>query len=151
MPVHGEVVLRLRVCLRGECRATFFLCPHCDRGQRYCSLHCRDQIRLDQRRSANRRHQQSPEGRLDHRDRQRAYRCRRALERVTDQGSLLILSPSSSECERMDAISAGALPKADSTWLPRCPEKRSGVWLCCRVCGRTGRFIDPFPPIPRRR
>ncbi|MCY4634783.1 MAG: hypothetical protein OXG04_09840, partial [Acidobacteria bacterium] len=30
------------------------------------------------------RHQQSPEGRLDHRDRQRAYRDRR---RVTDQSS----------------------------------------------------------------
>jgi hypothetical protein len=35
-------------------------------------------------RAARRRHQQSPEGRLDHRDRQRAYRARR---RVMDQGS----------------------------------------------------------------
>ena len=151
MTVHGEAVLRLRVCLRGECQATFFLCPQCDHGQRYCSLQCRGQARLNQRRNANRRHQQSLEGRLDHRDRQRAYRSRRAQERVTDQGSLLILSPSSSECERMDVISAGVLPKSGIAWLQPCPEKRPGVWLCCRVCGRSGRFVDPFPPIPRRR
>ena len=151
MTVPGETVLRLRVCLRGECRATFFLCPQCDRGQRYCSLQCRGQARLKQRRSANRRHQQSPEGRLDHRDRQRAYRSRRAQQRVTDQGSLLILSPSSSQCERMDVISAGVAPNAGKAWLPPGPEKRPGVWLCCRVCGRAGRFVDPFPPIPRRR
>ncbi len=35
----------------------------------------------------HRRHQRSPEGRLDHRDRQRAYRRRHAPARVTDQGS----------------------------------------------------------------
>jgi hypothetical protein len=33
---------------------------------------------MELRRCANRRHQQSPEGRLDHRDRQREYRKRRA-------------------------------------------------------------------------
>ena len=47
---------------------------HCDRGQRYCSVACRPQARLQQRRCANCRHQRSPEGRLDHRDRQREYR-----------------------------------------------------------------------------
>jgi hypothetical protein len=25
------------------------------------------------------------------------------------------------------------------------------VQLRCRICGRIGRFIDPFPRIPRRR
>ena len=57
-----------------------------------------------QRRCANSRHQQSPEGRLDHRDRQRDYRCRRrqAPSGVTDQGSLSITSPASFECGRAD-------------------------------------------------
>jgi hypothetical protein len=32
MAVHGEAVLRLRVCLGNECRTVFFLCSHCDRG-----------------------------------------------------------------------------------------------------------------------
>ena len=52
----------------------FYLCRHCDRGQRYCSARCREKSRRLQRREANRRHQRSPEGRLDHRDRQRAYK-----------------------------------------------------------------------------
>jgi len=98
MAVVGEVVLRPRFCLGSECRALFFLCSRCDRGQRYCSRSCRDQARRRQQRGANRRHQQSPEGRLDHRDRQRQYRHRRAQARVTDQGSLSIAGPALSEC-----------------------------------------------------
>jgi hypothetical protein len=72
----------------------FFICTHCDRGQRYCSSICRRTCRLQQRRAARRRHQHSLEGRLDHRDRQRAYRLRRAAiaralitKSVTDHGS----------------------------------------------------------------
>jgi len=156
MAVAGEVVLRLRVCLAGDCRATFFLCSHCDRGQRYCSLACRRQARLAQRRCANRRHQRSLEGRLDHRDRQREYRRRRAQRapqaRVTDQGSLLIASPASSECGKVDATAIETPPRCEVAWLPpRWPEKRPGICLCCRICGRAGRFVDPFPSIPRRR
>src|SRR4030095_3371827 len=37
----------------------------CDRGQRYCTDRCRSKARREQRRAANRRHQQTPEGRLD--------------------------------------------------------------------------------------
>jgi hypothetical protein len=60
---------------------------------------------------------------------------------VPDHGSLLIASPASSE----RGASSGV------TLLAQRPETRPGVWLCCRVCGRSGRFVDPFPPIPRRR
>jgi len=31
---HGEAVLRQRVCSREECRSVFWICEHCDRGQR---------------------------------------------------------------------------------------------------------------------
>ena len=67
----------------------FYLCPHCDRGQRYCRPHCRDKSRRLQRREANRRYHQSLglEGRIDHRQRQREYR-QRLKARVTDQSSL---------------------------------------------------------------
>jgi len=84
MAGHGEVVLRQRVCF--GCQTVFWICQHCDRGHRYCSLACRTQARLQQRRRANCRHQRSPEGRLDHRDRQRQYRCRQRAS-VTDPGS----------------------------------------------------------------
>ncbi len=151
MAAPGEVVLRQRVCLGSGCRAVFFLCSHCDRGQRYCSLACRDQARLRQRRCANRRHQRSLEGRLDHRDRQREYRRRQAQARVTDQGSLLIASSASSRCGPEQAIPVEVPDRSGAAARPRWPETRPGVWLCCRICGRLGRFIDPFPRIPRRR
>lgn len=155
MAAHTEVILRQRFCHAVECRARFFLCSHCDRGQRYCSIACRDRARLRQRRSANRRHQQSPEGRRDHCDRQERYRRRRAdrarEKSVTDQGSLLIACSASSPCGPVKAP-----PPADSS---RCgtivrwgwPENRIRVGLYCCVCSRAGRFIDQFPPIPRRR
>ena len=155
MAAHGEVLLRQRVCLGSECRAVFFLCAHCDRGQRYCSFACRAQARLRQRRCANRRHQQSPEGRLDHRDRQRQYRQRRAQRalqaRVTDQGSLSIAFSASSSCGPAEATPAEVPASAGVAVRPRWPETRPGRWLRCRICGRLGRFIDPFPRIPRRR
>jgi len=67
-------ILLMRACRL--CRQPFFLCPSCDRGHAYCSLPCRREGRARSLRAAGRRHQQSPEGRLDHRDRQRAYRTR---------------------------------------------------------------------------
>jgi len=150
MAEHGEVVLRQRVCLGRECHAVFYLCSRCDHGQRYCSLACRRRARLHQHRHANRRYQNSPEGRDDHRDRQREYRQRRAQSRVTDQGSILIAFPASSECGKVEATLTDTPLRSSSTELPRWPEKRPGVWLCCRVCGRTGRFVNPFPTIPKR-
>jgi len=81
----ADIVLRQRLCGWGECGRLFFVCRSCWRGQRYCSRGCRIQARRAQCREANRRHQISPEGRLDHRDRQRAYRERRR-QGVTDQG-----------------------------------------------------------------
>jgi hypothetical protein len=60
-----------------KCASLFVLCPSCFRGQAYCSLACRHVARLGLHRAANARHQRSKEGRLDHRDRMRAYRRRR--------------------------------------------------------------------------
>ena len=151
MAAHAEVVLRQRFCHVGECRAMFFLCTHCDRGQRYCSRACSRQARLRQHRSANRRYQQSPEGRLDHRDRQQQYRERRCRARVTDQGSILNVCSASSPCGSVEAVSVDAGKPAAAAVSPPSPENRPGMRLYCRVCGRVGRFIDQFPPIPRRR
>jgi hypothetical protein len=151
MEDHGEVILRQRVCRAQACHAVFWLCLHCDRGQRYCSLACRDDSRLRQRRRANLRHQGSPEGRLDHRDRQRAYRHRQTQSRVTDQGSISITSPASSGCEPVDALTATVSARSDRVLRHARPETRPGVWQCCRICGRPGRFVDTSPRIFRRR
>lgn len=153
MREHDEVILRQRICLGQECHAVFWLCRHCDRGQRYCSLTCRDQARLRQLREANQRHQRSPEGRLDHRDRQREYRERQCEERsrVTDQGSVSITSPALFECERVAARIIAAPEHSVATLRHRGPEVRPEVEQCCRICGRSGRWVDTSPRIFRRR
>ena len=87
MAAHSEVVLRQRVCRASGCNQVFWICRHCDRGQHYCSSLRRQQTRRQQHRLANRRHQQSLEGRQDHRDRQRAYRRRHLRTGVTDVSS----------------------------------------------------------------
>ncbi len=157
-PIHSdEVVLRQRSCRR--CHAVFWICLHCDRGQRYCSAFCRVPARRQQRRCANRRHQQSPEGRLDHRDRQREYRHRRRRirARVTDQGSSSISSPrnipswdsrSARTVTSRVSVAAFAFTQALPVWRKESDEQRP-PFLRCVWCGRGGHFVDPFPKIPR--
>ena len=119
-----EPVLRLKVCGSVECRAVFTICVSCDRGQRYCSPGCRDAVRRQAHREADRRYQRSERGRQNHRCRQRRYRQRCATARVTDQG-----------CRPFAPALLSVRPQ-----------------LCqCRVCGRFSHWINPYPPIPRRR
>ena len=65
---------RQKSCRR--CNRPFAICAACDRGHAYCSPGCRAAARQACLRAARRRHRASPEGRLDHRDHQRAYRAR---------------------------------------------------------------------------
>lgn len=118
-----------RRCHAPGCGVLFFICRSCYRGQRYCSGPCRQTARRAQRRAANRRHQQSNEGRLDHRDRQRAYRQRR-IARVTDQGS----------APGLDSGSIAPQPDPTGRTARRLARRR----VCCIVCGRRGRLIEMF-------
>jgi hypothetical protein len=129
-----QAVFRQRICHLLGCRAVFYLCRHCDRGQRYCSSPCRQQSRRQQCQVANRRHQQSPEGRLDHRDRQCQYRKRLAETRVTDQGSAPLAA-----CASMAEPRSGTRIEPP----PLRPPGDSG-WVQCQICGRWGRWINPF-------
>ena len=147
MAVHAEVVLRPRVCRSQGCQTVFWICSHCDRGQCYCSAACRTEARRRQRRAANRRHQRSLEGRLDHRDRQRAYRQRHAPAGVTDQGSLSVFSPAPFGCGEAITMPVAVSRPCE---LPGGLEKRSDLWLRCSICGRPSRFVNPFPQISRR-
>lgn len=143
MAVRTEVVLRQRFCRAHECGQIFWICRHCDRGQYYCSALCRWQVRRQQRRLANRRHQQTPEGRADHRDRQRDYRRRRSQARVTDQSSLVLSSGGRIPLR-------GPFPMSDlHRQGSRAAQRHNGL-LRCVICGRLGRFVEPFPGIFRR-
>jgi hypothetical protein len=141
MSDRGPLVFRQRVCHWPACGATFYLCRRCDRGQRYCSPHCRQKALCLQRRQANRRHQQTREGREDHRDRQRDYRQRQRA-RVTDKSSQP--PPASASLSQRAVIAAlPASPAPNSRRVSGRPPQRG--WVVCQICGRQGRWVDPFP------
>jgi hypothetical protein len=143
VPAACSTVFRQRVCHFPPCGTVFYLCRHCDRGQQYCSLRCRKKSRRLQRREANRRHQQTPEGRADHRDRQREYRQRRRA-RVTDQSSF-----GSPPCANLTAPQTSE--PVEATQEPgRRPSPATDVpagWVVCLICGRRGRWVNPFPEV----
>ena len=112
--IAKAVLWRTLRCRGAGCGTVFHLCGSCWRGQAYCGARCRATAQRDQRRDASARHQRSPEGRLDHRDRQRAYRARCRRRGVTDAPS--------------------PRPPRSTTIAP--PRTSAGIRPVCRVCGR---------------
>ena len=132
-----EVVWRELCCQGSGCGVMFYICGSCYRGQVYCGDGCRGRMRREQKRRAKRRHQQSREGRLDHRDRQRAYRERCRLRRVTDH--------TSAGRDRSGNITESLTERVMSTSLleilqdrPRLGGHRAAIRIVCIVCGRVG-------------
>jgi hypothetical protein len=152
MLTEFQLLFRQCFCRALDCGRMFFICSHCDRGQVYCGSDCRERSRRLQLRAANLRHQQSEDGQLDHRDRQRDYRRRQARaahtpaqENVTDQGS-----NDHPACETVGAApSDDSEPAAFDAGLMRLRPSQSDFRLnqpgivCCG-CGRSGLFINPF-------
>lgn len=142
MPVADAVVFRQCVCHFPPCGAVFYLCRRCDRGQRYCSARCREKARRLQLRQANRRHQQTPEGRADHRDHQREYR-QRLKARVTDQAS-----PAPSACAKNETVCpAFSVPEFDRQQSAPRPASELAEWVVCQICGCRGHWINPFSEV----
>ena len=134
---RGEL-LRRRICRGSGCGVVFWICRHCDRGHRYCGERCRQKTQRQQGRDANRRHQQSPEGKLDHRDRQRVYRAKRRLRRVTDHTSAR--RPRSVNIKETWTKTRRRPPFGEE-FQPRRRLKRSqtAIRAVCIVCGRMRR------------
>ena len=132
-----EVVFRQLFCRGSGCGVMFYICGSCYRGQVYCGDGCRGRMRRAQTRRAKRRHQQSREGRFDHRDRQRAYRDRCRLRRVTDH--------TSAGSGRSGNIGATWTGRVVSTPLSemfqdrlRLERLQTAIQPVCIVCGRVG-------------
>ncbi|MBL8207787.1 MAG: hypothetical protein JNM09_26375 [Blastocatellia bacterium] len=148
------VPFRQRFCRARDCGARFFLCRACDRGQCYCSAACRRSARTIQRRAARQRHQCSPAGRLDHRDRQRAYRRRLAVRRHAEPGATPTPTAPLSTPEKNVTDHASHAPVVSGTvrasawcWPLTAPLRQRGRGLfVCHWCGRAGYWLNPFVP-----
>lgn len=128
----GEVLIG-RICPR--CKRQFWICRHCDRGHVYCGYGCSTQARAEKCRVYQKRYRRSLEGRLDHRDAQRAWRRQKS---VGDQSSLF-----SKASARVSA------PTRLSAWLAAMAavggEDTDHEEKHCTICGRPGvwvRFSD---------
>jgi hypothetical protein len=153
-----HTVFRQRFCKAADCRALFCICSNCDRGQLYCSNECRHRSRLEQLRAARRRHQQSAEGRDDHRDRQRAYRRRKtAISQTSVPPRHQQLSPAEplDQCDLQKSVTdqstgrgaTSAIIILPRSWWPIEPVREPSRGLrviVCRFCRRIGLFLNPF-------
>ena len=128
----GEI-LRARRCPR--CKRVFVICRHCDRGHVYCCSDCSRRARQLSVHLARRRHRQSPEGRLDHRDQERERRARKrnSAWRVGDHGSATQLRSGKVVAPRGTAF-------ISSVAAIRGAEEKTDV-LRCSFCGCPGRLL----------
>ncbi len=153
--------LRLARCPR--CQRLFAICSHCDRGHVYCGPSCSEGARRDSLRRARRRHRRSPEGRLDHRDRERERRIRRRLfqARVGDHPSAT-LEPVIKLAPALDPSGISTLEtpanRVVKVEIPDAPRSLPGAassrveWDAhCRVCGCPGRWFRTAPVSHRGR
>ena len=134
-----EGPLRQRFCRGIDCGRVFWICRHCYRGHKYCSLRCRQKTRGQQIRTAKRKHQKSQEGRDDHRDRNRAYRARRRRQRVTYH-----TSPAPSDSDSIDPTEPSPSENGPGSVSG---EARYAVHPeiepACIICGRTPSALMP--------
>jgi hypothetical protein len=135
-------LFRQRCCKADNCGRLFFICSHSYRGQRYCSESFRLKSRAEQLRTAQRRYLQSPEGRKDQSERQRAYRQRKAVlysasasKSVIDQSPQIHLTSGMITSQRVSA----------SFGTPWQQSQPNDGWAVCHFCGRVSRFHDPAP------
>jgi hypothetical protein len=138
--MESEVSFRQLFCRAVGCGVMFFVCRPCYRGQAYCSEECRQGCRRQQRQKANRRYQQDPEVRRDHRDRMREYRKQLREVRVTDQSSMIDCG-SGSICEPLVKAVPETPPAEKLHDQPKATWRERFSRIICIICGRGGRFV----------
>ena len=139
----GEVVLIQLFCRLTECKAIFYICRRCYRGQVYCSDTCRSTARRRQLKEARRRYNNTPEAKLDQRDRQREWRKkRRPKKTVMDQGS-----PTGQNAQ--PSKGRDCTNRRPARWAAVLVVLKSGLIRVfsvprCVICGRAGVFVNPY-------
>lgn len=148
MCAQREVVLYLRVCRYEPCGKVFYICRSCFRGQGYCSDLCKQFNRRMQCREANRKHQESEEGRLDHNQRQQDL-YERQLEARSGGNEKNLTDPSSNtDCDGVTMnLSDSRDLRPTNTWPKESQEVHddtSEAYPRCRICNRKGYWVDTF-------
>ncbi len=138
--MESEVSFRQLFCRAGGCGVMFFICRPCYRGQAYCSDECRYESRRHQRQKANRRYQQDPEVRRDHRDRMREYRKQLHASRVTDQSSIIDCG-SGSICGPLVKVVPETPPAEKLHDQPKAIWRERFNRIICIICGRVGKLV----------
>lgn len=147
-----------------HCRLIFYICRPCDRGQIYCSLRCRQAGAAKSRRRANRRHQRSPEGRLDHRDRQRRWRQRQREAKAAAAGETPCVTDVGLATEPLCGSTAPATPLSSATPVASgvqefghadvFPTQQDRGMVQCTYCGCKAQFVrfnvSSWGPVGRR-
>lgn len=121
-------VNRLLNCV--ACSKLRFICSKCDRGNIYCSV-CAPERRLQARRRASARYQATHRGKRMHADRQRRYRERLKMQKVTHNCSKQVYRRALLERARLLPLTK---PPSDT-------EIDSKNRICC-YCGKSpSRFL----------
>ncbi len=117
-PVQFHARHRVRVLRRdcALCGRAFAVCRACDRGHRYCGRSCAGAGRRRSVRKARRRHRASPEGRADHRDRERDRRARlrATAASVADHRSGNLTTPAKDSAAHDRNSADSGLPHVDA-------------------------------------
>lgn len=100
----------------GHCDAIVVVHRGCDRGNRYCSTACASSSRAAEQRWASARYQATDAGRAHHAERQRAYRARLRVVRVTQHTPPSVLVRVTTE--RLDVADLMAPPSAATLTTP---------------------------------
>jgi hypothetical protein len=123
------------------CKAVFYVCRRCDRGQAYCGEVCRRAGRCAVVRAAKQRYRQHALVREDERERLRDRRAR-----VRDQGSKEVAPeasvPAAALSTSMDDVErGGGEPDASNDGLVDGLRPAAGGEVPCARCGRCARFV----------
>jgi hypothetical protein len=139
----------IRRFLCAGCRAAAYLCPACDRGQRYCSDVCAHAARRRAQCESDRRYQSSERGRLKHAERARRYRERRRS--VTEQGPVSSPEQDLRSTSAPSPVPTSSPPEETATTLAGTGEKAHFGQVNCHRCRR---WCNPWirhAPLRRRR
>lgn len=104
MPPVSLAPLQARTFKCCGCQTDVRVCTVCDRGQRYCSANCRNQVRRACQRRASACYQRSRVGSINHARRQQQYRERQRQEKQQLEPEQIVTQQCSQQASAGDLL-----------------------------------------------